>query len=159
MTSYRVVALRQELADEVRESRLSPNYGHPAHVEVAKGYGPCRLCLGQFRTGEEERVLFTHNPFPTGADLPSPGPVFVHKDACARHEGAGLPPGLVGLPLTLEGYDSRGLVRARVRIAGDPAAAIATVLSDAAVAYAHLRNTEAGCFIAKVERGEGADAA
>jgi len=152
MSSYRVLALRQETADQVRSSLRAPGYGHPAHVEVARGHGPCRLCLQTFRQGDEERVLFTYNPFPENAGLPCPGPVFVHKDHCSRYEGSGFPPGLLGLPLTLEGYDPGGVAVLRVSVAGDPDGSVQEVLSRPQVAYAHIRNTEAGCFIARIER-------
>lgn len=148
---YRVIALRQEIADEVRRDLRAPGYGHPSHVERAKGTGPCRLCLRPFRVNEEDRVLFTYNPFPAGSDLPAPGPVFVHKDPCARFDAPGFPPGLRAIPVTVEGYDERGLAVARMR-ASDPDTAVRDVLSRTAVAFVHLRNTEAGCFIARVER-------
>jgi Protein of unknown function (DUF1203) len=148
---YRVIALRQQTADEVRTTLRAPVYGHPAHVETAKGPGPCRLCLRPFRKNEEERVLFTYNPFPDGADLPSPGPVFVHKAPCVRFEASGFPPELLSLPLTLEGYDERGVVVARVK-ANDPDASARDVLATPGVAYAHVRHSEAGCFVARIER-------
>ncbi len=59
MTSYRVIAIPEQIAQHVRATLKSPQYGHPAHVEVAKGYGPCRSCLQTFHTGEEQRILFT----------------------------------------------------------------------------------------------------
>jgi hypothetical protein len=149
---HRVVALDQRVADEVRRTLRAPVYGHPAHVEVARGYGPCRLCLEPFRKGEEERVLFTYNPFPVDAELPSPGPIFVHQADCERHVGTRFPKGLLGLPLTLEGYDASGATQVRVRVDGDPGDAVEAVLSDPRVAYAHIRNSEAGCFVARVER-------
>jgi hypothetical protein len=151
MQGYRVVALPQATADEVRRSLRAPGYGHPAHVEVARGYGPCRLCLKPFRQGEEQRLLFTYNPFPERA-IPCPGPIFVHNDACVRHEGEGFPAGLLGLPLTLEGYDERGLAVQRVAVAEDVEAAVADLLAHPQVTRAHIRNTEAGCFIASLER-------
>jgi hypothetical protein len=107
--------------------------------------------LRPFRIGEDERVLFTYNPFPDEADLPSPGPVVVHRDDCARYEGEGFPIELASVPLTLEGYDERGVTLARVR-AHDPDAAARDLLARAGVAYAHVRHAEAGCFIARVER-------
>jgi hypothetical protein len=147
---YRVIALDQRIADQVRTTLKSPQYGHPAHVEVAKGTGPCRLCLRPFRTHEEERVLFTHNPFPVTADLPSPGPIFIHKEPCARFEGEGFPPELMAIPLTLEAFDARGVVVGRVK--GDEADASArSLLARDGAAYAHVRHAEAGCFIARVE--------
>jgi hypothetical protein len=147
---YRVIALRQETADEARARLRSPGFGHPAHVEVAPGTGPCRLCLRPFRVGEEERVLFTYNPFGPGS-LPSPGPVVVHKDPCPRFEAPGFPPALQGMPLVVEGYDERGLAVAR-RAAADPDHATREVLAAVGVAYAHLRRADAGCFVARVER-------
>jgi len=38
----------------------------------------------QKHSSEEERVLFTYNPFHGIDDYPSPGPVFVHRDVCDR---------------------------------------------------------------------------
>jgi hypothetical protein len=144
MVDYRVIALGQATADEVRTRLRAPGYGHPVHVEVARGTGPCRLCLRPFRKDEEERVLFTYNPFPEGADLPSPGPVFVHRAPCPRFEAAGFPSELRSFPLTLEGYDERGLVLARVK-ANDPDASARDILARPGVAYAHVRHSEAGC--------------
>jgi hypothetical protein len=148
---YRVIALRQEAADEVRATLKAPGYGHPAHVELASGTGPCRLCLKPFRKHEEERVLFTYNPFPDDAELPSPGPVFVHKSSCTRFEGPGFPPELRSLPLMLEGYDDRGVAIARTK-ASDPDTGARDVLARPGVAYAHVRHGEAGCFVARIER-------
>jgi hypothetical protein len=45
MSTYQVVALPEELASEVWATLKAPRYGHPAHVEVATGDGPCRSCL------------------------------------------------------------------------------------------------------------------
>src|SRR5260370_40846694 len=71
---YRVVAIPDAVAEKVRATGVSPRYGHPAHAEVAKGYGPCRQCLRDFAVGQERRILFTYDAF-TGAEaLPLPGP-------------------------------------------------------------------------------------
>src|SRR4029450_12751637 len=152
MQEYRVVALDQRTADEVRATLRSPGYGHPAHVEVAKGAGPCRLCLRTFRRDQEERVLFTYDPFPADAALPAPGPVFVHKDACARHDATGFPEGLRSLSLTLEAYDATGLALRRRTLSDDPDDAVRAILSAPDVAYAHLRHTEDRRFRGRLER-------
>ena len=148
---YRVIALGQEIADAVRTTLKAPGYGHPAHVETASGTGPCRVCLRPFRTGEEERVLFTYNPFPDTADLPGPGPVFVHRVPCERFIASGFPPELASLPLTLDAYDEHGALLQRVKVA-DPDADTRMILGRSGVAYAHLRHSVAGCFIARIER-------
>ena len=152
MGGYRVQAVGQETADAVRATLRAPGYGHPAHVEMARGTGPCRLCLAPFRTGEEERVLFTYNPFAGAAEVPCPGPIFVHKDACRRYESRGFPETLLGFPLTLEGYDVAGLAVARAPVGADVDGSIEAILSTPRVVYAHVRNTQAGCFIARIER-------
>ncbi len=63
MPTFHYAGITNALAVEVRQTRRSPQYGHPAHQELAKGTGPCRLCLRTFAVGEEERILFTYQPF------------------------------------------------------------------------------------------------
>jgi hypothetical protein len=92
MPPYRILALPESVAREVRETGRSPRYGHATHAEVATGYGPCRLCLQFFRKGEERRILFTYDSFADTESLPLPGPVFIHESPCARYpEDAGFP--------------------------------------------------------------------
>jgi len=67
MSLYRVQGIPLAVATTVRETLRSPQYGHPAHAEVATGYGPCRLCLQTFRVGHEQRLLFTYQPFADSA--------------------------------------------------------------------------------------------
>jgi hypothetical protein len=45
MSQFRFHGIAEALAAQVRSSMRSPQYGHPAHRELAQGYGPCRLCL------------------------------------------------------------------------------------------------------------------
>lgn len=63
MAQYKVVSLSKEVADQVRKMQKAPDYGHPAFTEVAGGYGPCRECLRTFHVGQENRILFTYDPF------------------------------------------------------------------------------------------------
>lgn len=155
--SFRIRPIDAALADRTRRELRSPQYGHPATVEIAKGYGPCRECLRTFRTGEEERVLFTYNPVPQASGLPQPGPIFIHKDACVPFAGDGVPAELSGLPLFLEGF-GRGswLVRREPVDGAGIEAAIAAMLRDPAIEMLLIRNAEAGCFVARVERGPAA---
>ena len=153
LTPFRIVPIDAALADSARREGRSPQYGHPAAVELAKGYGPCRQCLRTFRTGEEERILFTYNPVPNDSGLPQPGPIFIHKDPCAPFDGAGIPPELRGLPLFLEGFGRGTWTVRREPVDGDSIEAdIAAMLRDPAIELLQIRNAEAGCFIARVER-------
>jgi hypothetical protein len=57
MCSSRIQGIPDAIATAARESIKSPEYGHPAHGELATGYGPCRLCLQTFEVGRDERLL------------------------------------------------------------------------------------------------------
>ena len=99
---FTVRGIPQSIADEVRLTRRSPGYGHPAHLEVARGTGPCRCCLAPFDPDREERLLFTWRPVGDAASLMAPGPVFIHAAHCAAFAGDGFPDPLRALPLAFE---------------------------------------------------------
>jgi hypothetical protein len=85
---------------------------------------------------------------------PSPGPVFVHRDECAAWTGDGFPPELRPLPLMLEGYGAGRWLVAREPVRdGAVEDAVERLFANAAVACVHVRNAEAGCYVARVERG------
>ena len=88
---FTVRGVPQEVADEVRRTRLSPGYGHPVHLEVARGTGPCRCCLEPFVAGRDQRLLFTFRPRSEDGSLMAPGPVFIHAGHCEAFAGAGFP--------------------------------------------------------------------
>ena len=154
MSAYRVISIPNELAQEVRATGKSPQYGHPAHSELAKGYGPCRVCLRKFRQDEERRLLFTYNPFDKLADYPSPGPIFIHESECPPFdEPCTFPPEVRTLPLMLEAYEhDRCLLLHEPVREGEIDATISRMLALPSVEYLHIRNREAGCYIARIER-------
>lgn len=153
MSAFRVIPIPADAASEVRRTLRAPRYGHPAHVEVAAGFGPCRSCLRTFREGEEERVLFTWNAFAGTDGSALPGPVFIHRDECEPWSGEGFPPELRPLSLMLESYGPERTPVARQPVRdGTMEDALARLFANPAVAYVHLRNAEAGCYVARVER-------
>jgi hypothetical protein len=158
LAGFRVLPIDSKLAEEVRSSLKSPQYGHPAHVERAAGYGPCRACLQQFRIGEEDRILFTFNPYQGLDNYPSSGPVFIHAKSCSSYnEPQVFPEELRSLPLTLEAYGEDRWIIARERpAAAEIEGSVERLLQTSSVRYIHVRNTEAGCFIARIERNSGA---
>jgi len=127
-------------------------------MERATGYGPCRACLKQFRAGEEDRILFTYNPFETLDSYPSPGPVFIHAESCPSYDAQGsFPEELRSLPLTLEAYGENRWIIARERPSmHEIESSVERLLHTSGVRYIHVRNTEAGCFIARIERDSSA---
>jgi len=153
MEVYRYSGIATSLAGEVRVSHRSPQYGHPAHRELATGYGPCRHCLKTFAIGVEDRLLFTYQPFEEPGSLPAPGPVFVHADACDRYVATALPEDFRSLPLVVEGYAMGGRLLIQERVTDQvPERQVARAFELSEVAYVHLRNGEAGCFMARVDR-------
>ena len=153
MIRFKTVAIPNHVADSVRETMLSPDYGHPAHADVATGYGPCRQCLRTFRVGEERRILFTYDPFSEVESYPLPGPVYIHETQCQRYpEDGGFPEELKAHPLTLNAYGRGRLLREQVRVEGNKVEAeVARLLSRGDVDYLHVRDTSAGCYDLRVE--------
>jgi len=120
---FKVVPISSEIAAKARRSLISPQYKSlKAFVDVATGYGPCRSCLKTFREGEEERLFFTYNAFEGLSDLPDPGPIFIHNEECREKAASG---------------------NIETQIAG--------ILGSPLIEYVHIRNYEAGCFIARIE--------
>jgi hypothetical protein len=155
MMRFRFQGIPDDVAAEVRATMRAPEYGHPAHRELAHGHGPCRLCLRTFEIGREDRILFTYQPFREPAGLPAPGPVFIHAGTCARYDAQELPPDFRSLPLVLEAYRNGGHLLAQERFgAGDPAAveAVSALFERSGADYVHVRNGEAGCFMARAVR-------
>lgn len=145
-------SIPQPLADEVRRTRKSPGYGHPVHEEIAGGTGPCRCCLRPFVPGVDRRLLFTYRPPARGGSLMAPGPVFIHADHCQAYEQENFPDALRGLPLAYEARTDGGRV---IAVAGGDASPEEQLesLFAAGAQWVHLRHAEAGCFIARIEKG------
>ena len=144
----------QEIADEVRRTHRSPGYGHPAHLEVATGTGPCRCCLRTFVPGVDRRLLFTYRPGGRGHSLTAPGPVFVHADHCEAYGGAGFPEGLRGLPLAFEARAGGRVHELSVDSGESPEAQIQRLFTGAGAEWLQLRHAVAGCFIACIDPGQ-----
>lgn len=153
MTVLRFQGIPDAVAAEVRKTMRSPQYGHPAHREVAQGYGPCRLCLRTFAVGSEERILFTYQPFSESGSLPSPGPVFIHAEPCARYDEDAVPPDFRGLPLVFAAYQNGGRLLAQESTGVESVEeTLGRIFDRTGADYVHVRNGEAGCFMARVQR-------
>jgi hypothetical protein len=154
MSSFRVVAIRSEVAEQVRNTGKSPNYGFPAHREMAAGRAPCRHCLKLIQKDEQELLLFTYDPFRELDEPPLPGPVYIHAAECPRHpESDVIPEEYRGRLLTLEGYGNDRALVMEIRVRDGAAERDAEQLfRDAKIRYVNVRSTEAGCFLFRLER-------
>ena len=154
MAPIRVIAIPTKTADLVRSTMKSPGYGHPAHTEMASGYGPCRHCLRDFRVGEEKRILFTYDAFYSVEKLPLPGPIFIHAEPCSRYdENAGFPEDMRSHRLTINAYgENRTFLAERLIEDGNVESVIDSFLDRSDVKYLHVRDTQAGCYDFRIER-------
>src|SRR5215470_6471426 len=153
MSSSHAVAIPTEVADSVRTTMKSPKYGFPAHKEVAAGRAPCRHCLQLVKIHEEEAILFTMDAFHGQNVPPSPGPVYIHAKECARfEESEGIPETYRKRLLTLEAFGADRKLLEEVRTNGEEDSAAATLLAKPEVEYVHVRSTEAGCYLFRLER-------
>jgi hypothetical protein len=154
MASFRILAIPTTVAESVRATGKSPRYNHPVHIEVAKGYGPCRHCLHAFHIGQEKRTLFTYDSFDGIESLPLPGPVFIHSDGCERYpEDGGYPEDLKAHPAVLNVYAKGPRLLDQVFAApGEAEQRIVNLLIDSSVDYIEVRDRNAGCFDFRVER-------
>ncbi len=152
--NYRVVAIPGEIASEVRRTLVSPQYKSlVANVSVANGYGPCRSCLRVFNQGNDRRIYLTYNSFDGLSPLPDPGPIFIHEDDCERFAEEGFPPDILNLPVYLEAFAGGSRLIERVWMDRESVnSQITELFADEAVRFIKLRNAEAGCFIARVEK-------
>jgi uncharacterized protein DUF1203 len=149
--TFTVVPIDAEVSAYVREHGTDPVWGHEAITQFATGFGPCRACLRTFREGEETRTLFTHDSYAGISEYTQPGPVFIHADECAPYEGDGFPAELRDLSLTFEAIAAGPRVLAVERSAGGVVEPIVDLLlAMPEVEHVNVRNTEAGCFVARV---------
>jgi hypothetical protein len=156
----RVVAIPSKVAAEVQASKKSPRYGHPAQTEVASGYGPCRHCLRTFRVGAEQRTLFTYDPFQDIEQVPLPGPIVIHTEACERYpEDAGYPHDLRTQAAVLDAYaKGQRLIARRHTDNGGHDVVVEELLRLPDVDYIEVRDKKAGCYDFRIERLHPADA-
>jgi len=154
MNSFQIVAIPSDVAEAVRTTQKAPGYGFPAHKEIATGRAPCRHCLQLIRVQEEELLLFTYDPFREVGEPPLPGPVYIHADKCERNTGQHtFPEEYRGRLLTLAAYgDDRTLLKERRLTGGGEDEEAEKLFADPAVRYIHVRSTEAGCYLFRLER-------
>lgn len=154
MSSFQIVAIPTEIAESVRKTGKAPQYGFPAHMEVAAGRAPCRHCLQLIRTKEEKLFLFTYDPFQDLGVPPLPGPIYIHAEPCERHIGSNsIPEEYRGRQLTFAAYGENRQLLKEVRLtAGNENEEAQRLFANPAVKYIHVRSTEAGCYLFRLDR-------
>ncbi len=160
MSKFKVLPIKTEIAQAIRETMIDQD-GHQLSVSIAgeNGFGPCRSCLKQFTAGER-RILFSHSPNAVDHPYNETGPIFIHADECEPYRASDtFPPevenGRIRFPLVFRAYNEKGMMIGAVLHTGEPAtAAIETLFENDKVAFAHVRNAQAGCFVTHIDRAE-----
>ena len=153
--AVRFVALETPLVRSLQAGGPDANGQTPErHISPGRGV-PCRHCLRSVAAGEAFLIL-SHRPFPGPQPYAEQGPIFLHGDACARHQpSAELPAMLTSEYYLVRGYgaDDRIVYGSGqiVPTAQIPVAAEA-MFADPRLAYIHLRSAANNCFQCRLER-------
>lgn len=158
MNNFRIVPLSKSYVQQIRETRKD-DFNHEVIEQTSTGLGPCRVSLKPFEKGVDKRLLFTHSPFEIDNAYNQPGPVFINADDVEEYSDIyHFPPEIKAnkqsFPLTLIGYNSEQMM-VLSKIVGDrDVDQMITEVFDQnpGVAFLHARNSQACCFICKIER-------
>lgn len=130
-------------------------HGQAPLRRIAEGSAnPCRHCLGLIAEGSPKLVL-AYRPFSAVQPYAETGPIFLHDEPCTRYVSDRLPAWFAFLePALVRGYDANDWIRydtARVVPGTEIGSACEAILSDAGVAYVHVRS-KFNCFQCRVDR-------
>ena len=135
------------------------DFGRQVESSIASenSYGPCRSCLKQFKPGEK-RLLFSYAPVKSNNPYNEVGPVFIH-DSCMSYDTKDdfLPEvkeGRLHIPLVFRFYNKgrRMIGSIQVKDNNEVEKIIYGLFERKEIEFIHIRNAEAQCFIAQVER-------
>jgi len=158
MTQFKIVPVSKDYAAAIRKSGKD-NFGHTVIEQVATGKGPCRVSLKPFAKGIDKRLLLSHSPFSIDNAFNQPGPIFIHINEVEEYKDVHrFPPELKAdnksFPLTLIGYSTDQQMVFTQLVGDDDVDELIPAIFNAhpEVAYLHVRNAEAGCYICKIEK-------
>jgi len=153
--SIRFVALETNVVRALQAGGPDAN-GQAPEREVSPGKGiPCRHCLEPVADGEPFLIL-AHRPFPAPQPYAEQGPIFLHADACRRHEGGSEVPAMLASPrYIVRGYGRNDRIvygSGRIVETADIASAAAAMFEDQRIAYIHVRSASNNCYQCRIDR-------
>lgn len=158
MNKFKIVPLSKEYAAKIRNERKD-DFDNEVLEQIATGKGPCRVSLKPFKTGEDKRLLLSHSPFTKQNIFNQPGPIFISKEEVEPYSDVHrFPPELKNnkesFPLSLIGYNKKqNMIFTQLVGNNDVDMLIEKIFEEhSKVEYLHVRNSEACCYICKVER-------
>ena len=158
MSKFKIIPLTKEYATKIREAGKD-DFGNDVIEQVATGKGPCRVSLKPFKVGEDTRLLLSHSPFTEKNVFDQPGPIFISKEEVEPYSDIHrFPPEIKNnkesFPLSLIGYSKKQQMVFTQLVGDDDVDLVIKKIFDEhpKVEYLHVRNSEACCYICKVER-------
>ena len=158
MSKFKIIPLSKEYATKIREAGKD-DFGNEVVEQVATGEGPCRVSLKPFKVGKDTRLLLSHSPFTEKNVFDQPGPIFISKEEVEPYSDIHrFPPEIKNnkesFPLSLIGYSKKQQMVFTQLVGDDDVDLLIKKIFDEhpKVEYLHVRNSEACCYICKVER-------
>jgi hypothetical protein len=157
--SFRIAPFPADLAENVRRTRRD-GFGQPARVHRDGERHQCRSCLA-LTDPVESCLLFSFRPFRAVQPYAEAGPVFIHEKACLPYATPEVfPPGMPRAAVVLRAYDENDAIATAAHVGRrEIEDVIGELLALPNVRYLHARNDTYGCFICRIERGQGEPAA
>jgi hypothetical protein len=119
---------------------------------------PCRVSLRDADQGDA-LILLHHTSHDVATPYRSAYAIYVREGVQPAEYIDATPPVFDGRPLGLRGFDAGGMLRdARLAGPGEAEARILELFANPEIAYIDAHNAAHGCFAARVERHEGAEA-
>lgn len=158
MRNFKIIPLSLEYSKKIKET-YKDDFGNKVYEQVSTGKGPCRISLKPFKVGKEIRLVFKHSPFEIDNAFNQPGPVFINKNEVEPYSDIYTFPKEIkadkeNFPLTLIGYSKdQKMIYTKLVGNNDVDDLITEIFeTEKNVEFLHARNSEACCFICKIER-------
>lgn len=160
MSKFKIVPLSKEYASKIRKQG-NDDFGNEVIEQIATGKGPCRVSLRPFKVGKDKRLLLSHSPFTEKNAFSQPGPIFINKEEVETYSDIHrFPPEIKAnkqsFPLSLIGYNKKQQMVFTQLVGDDDVDLLIGKIFDEQpkVEYLHVRNSEACCYICRVDRFE-----
>ena len=153
--SIRFVALETDVVHALQAGGPDAN-GQTPEREISPGKGiPCRHCLEPVSEGKPFLIL-AHRPFPAPQPYAEQGPIFLHADACPRHQGGSKVPQMLASPrYIVRGYDRNDRIvygSGQIAETSEIPSAAAKMFQDGRIAYIHVRSASNNCYQCRIDR-------
>jgi hypothetical protein len=158
MSKFKIVPLSKEYAAKIRNERKD-DFGNEVIEQTATGKGPCRVSLKPFKVGIDSRLLLSHSPFTEQNAFNQPGPIFINKVEVEPYNDIHRFPREIksnkeSFPLSLIGYNEKQSMIFTQLVGDEDVDLLIEKIFDEhpKIDYLHVRNSEACCYICRVER-------